>query len=686
MAVKHEDVIARWTSIRENRECDLAVTSENVASFLGASESESVAQKIRDSLTHLADWRLEAEQFENEEEGGARAGALATCEGLEAFLVPAVEGALPMSAFLTGYSQSDSLAEALVADVKGLVKGWQKDGFTGEPYATKLEIKKALDAVKGKQARKLNITEAAAVATRVIIHLLTLQFHHTKDEALFKEKIGEELDFEVLLACLADAIHFLVDAFQASRDEENAIGSATVSGLEGSGWSWTAYPGLSPMLFFTAAAVDAFAELDLYLIRPATLLKRNECPRDLRVFYDTHEVVLSKYQFCVDMARRWAVNEVLPNISTGLGFYGQVQEEASGRALVQMPDPKQFETYEADLKRVAANENDEELADEPTRLFLLYNNLYALTTLLWTFSDWDDQGKEKESSIAASIERALLQLVYNYKIPVWREVLDAFPFVFNLYAGDLFGKGKSVTYMDSGFGTQLARLIIFYGVYGVGDRTVMDPLAQELYIDLLMNRYRNDADSAYLWSSRQREVFSTQRAIQVLTFYNAYAKGREKAYGASGLGSGKEGMAGFFRQVADFLSGTSTPGQVVQEHAGGEPAPPNPPEPPVPPEPKIVEAKDLAAYGRSIKKPMHRMTDTLMEDVEDIMRIGTDILDRHQAREIPFDDANPFLDGCSDFLNRPYEKNGKKREAFEKNLKTEYDALLGRYVQQKKGK
>jgi hypothetical protein len=46
---------------------------------------------------------------------------------------------------------------------------------------------------------------------------------------------------------------------------------------------------------------------------------------------------------------------------------------------------------------------------------------------------------------------------------------------------------------------------------------------------LLQNRHRNDTAFSALWSADAIQIFSTQRAIQALTFYSAYAAGKERA-------------------------------------------------------------------------------------------------------------------------------------------------------------
>lgn len=666
MTVEYKDVTARWLRIRKNPKCDLALSPSKVAAFLATRESENVTQKIRDSLTHLAEWRLETTDFENDETGS---GPIVTCEGLEAFLVPAVEGALTLSDFLAGYKRRDELAEALVRDIEGLLKRWDKDGFTGEPYTNQAEIRKSVDPKKKKGLGKINITEATAVATRVIVHLLTLQLQRP-NEKLFHELIGSKLDIEALFSCLAEAIRSLVEAFQKSDDKENPIGNASIQQEEGSGWSWTAYPGLSPMLFFTAAAVDAFAELDLYLIRPATLFTEDECDDALRSFYGTHKEELLNYQFCVDMARRWVVNEVLPNISTGLGFYGEMRDEASGKDLIEIPDG--FGEYSDELKRVAKSEDDENLADEPGRIFLLYNNLYALLILLWTFADWDDEGAEQEAEVVAATERALLQLVYGYRIPVWKEVLDGFQLKFNLFGGSLFQRGRCVPYMDSGFGTQFARLLIFYGVYGVGDRTVLDPLTQDLYVGLLMDRNRNDANSAYLWSSRVREVFSTQRAIQVLTFYQAFARGREYAnYG----GGDRNSMADFFRGVANLLDEEpSRPraDEKAEDETLGDVEEPREQEP-------EIEAESMKDYCDFVSKPFVLMHSEFLDEIGDIIEFGTKILNWYHEKKVPFADAKPFLDDCAEFLHMPHDDKNELKEEARQELRDRYQELQSRH-------
>ena len=72
----------------------------------------------------------------------------------------------------------------------------------------------------------------------------------------------------------------------------------------------------------------------------------------------------------------------------------------------------------------------EGLENEP---MLLYNNLYALLILLWSFADWDEKGENPNELVKNKINRALMQIVYNYKsLPTVRQALSAFPYQFYL--------------------------------------------------------------------------------------------------------------------------------------------------------------------------------------------------------------------------------------------------------------
>lgn len=515
MPVSIDDVNKRWERIRANPECNLSLEPDLVAKFVNRKESELVQEKIEETLTHLANLRLKRGAFVSDEPSSQ--GDIVTCEGLESFLIPAVEQSLSFSKFLENYNSGTKFAAELLNDINQLLDTWENKGFEGRPYLDPDALIKELEPVTRNKTESLNTTESAAIACRVIIHLLHLHFNR-EDEKYFSQMIGKKLDITRLRECFSKSISFLVDAFQKGSDEKNPIGSVTIKGMPGSGWSWTNWQGLPPMLFFTAAAVDAFAELELYFIRKG---KRNALGKVLTDIYNENEDALIDYQFCVDMARQWVVNLVLPNISTALGVH--VEDDPANDLAIDFDEkPKGFELYKLDLKKI------EELDKFP---LVFYNNLYALLILLWSFGDWDDSASEKNIKAKSMIERSLLQVVNNYtRIDVIKDVLNRFPFVFYLPGEGYFQKKESTdarAYMDSGFLTLLARQLVLCGVYGLGDPNILNPLIETLYIELLLNRYREEGDYAYLWSIKNKEIFSTQRAIQALTFYYAYAKGKE---------------------------------------------------------------------------------------------------------------------------------------------------------------
>lgn len=510
-----ERVKNRWDRIRQNPKCDLALTPEAVSKYLGRKESELVRDRIQESLTQLAQYRLDKERFVSEDPPGH--GDLAACEGLEAFLVPAVEGALPLSAFLKSLKPDvkDRFLAAMRGDIGKLVDNWKKSQFSGEPYAREAAIRGAVIPKLQDKFKKPNITEAAAVACRVLIHVLTLKLNPSESEESSAEFI--DLTPTDLLPALKNAVDFLVNAFQKGDGEtdDEKIANAKVGGESGSGWSWTDHPGLPPILFFTSSVVDAFAELDLYLIRQANEWKRegNDDQRLLLNFYTQNEATLLRLQQCVEMARVWIQNAVLPDLSFGNGQHVETKVRALER-------PEEYSLYESDLKR--------QKLEHPPMIF--YNNLYGLQILLWSWADWDEEGLQVDEDTKSKINRALAQLVYNYdSVLVIKEVLNKFPYQFYLPGEGLFRPGveKGTEYLDSGFLPLLTRLLVLFVVYGVGDRNLLEPAIRNLYVELMQNRNRTQREYGALWSADKIEVFSTQRAIQALSFYYAYARGRE---------------------------------------------------------------------------------------------------------------------------------------------------------------
>jgi hypothetical protein len=546
MSVNASETRERWRSIRSKKECDLALTAESVAKNLETPEYHLVQQRILETLNQLASYRANNKSFHNTKPAGT--GDLVTCEGLEAFLVPAVEGALEFSLFLAGFRGSSledrdrerrEFVDGFVADVEVLLDHWARGQFSGQPYADENKILQSLPpATRERLKRRVNITEAAAMACRVLIHLLTLKLNPSADErkfGYFRLEIGNKLNDERMFAALGKAIEFLVQSFQKGEGatEEERIGNARVGPDEGSGWSWTwtDRERLPPMLFFTASAVDAFAELDLYLIRQAeqqvpasdgrieTLRPWEASGTDdqkrLLAFYDAHKTSLELYQFCVEMARRWVQSTALLSISQELGQYNEVDAE------YYIGEKKRYdEEYGVEVLR-------EGLKYPP---MVCYNSLYGLQILLWSWADWDNYGTAPNEDAKNKFNRALAQLVYNYdRIPVVKQVLNDFPNQFYLPGRGFFAADaeKQCTYLDAGFLPLLTRLLVLFVVYGVGDRNLLEPVIRDLYVELLQNRNRTNLSYSALWADREVEIFSTQRAIQALTFYFAYARGKE---------------------------------------------------------------------------------------------------------------------------------------------------------------
>ncbi|HEU4710287.1 MAG TPA: hypothetical protein VFS76_01920 [Pyrinomonadaceae bacterium] len=536
MQIEPNQILNRWNTIRSKEECDLSLSPESVADYLSIPESELVRARILESLIQLANYRNDSPGFISTKP--EKVGDMATCEGLEAFLTPAVEGALSFSKFLDYYEEKGgdvtSFVKAIKKDIAGLLDNWQADIFSGEPYANVKKIQANVEPLFKEDFKQINITEAAALACRVLIHLLTLKLNRT-DEDRFQREIGDDLVEDRLFDSLNKAIDFLIRAFQKGDGptEEQQIVNAKVGTHVGSGWSWTDRPNLPPMLFFTAAAVDAFAELDLYLIR--TVLKREWVADGLKlaVFHKQNAEKLLHFQLCVDMARRWVQKAVLLNLIDGYGQYAERLPQGNdpiGEELYFEKSPEGYEQYQEDLERWKALRH-------PPMVF--YNSLYALLILLWSWGDRTDDGEFVDDDAKNKINRAISQLVYNYSsIPLVKEILNRFEYVFALPGKGIFkpGSEKDRGYLDSAFLPLLTRLLVLFVVYGVGDRNMLEPVIRNLYVELLQSRHRDKIEYSALWSTKEIEVFSTQRAIQALTFYYAYAGGKEIVEEKSGGG------------------------------------------------------------------------------------------------------------------------------------------------------
>lgn len=594
MSLDPKSVEARWESIRDNPDCDLSLAPASVASYLSTPESELVRERMMETLIQLADYRLDRRCF-------VTPGDLATCEGLESFLVPAAEQALPLGVFLDRYSsqnakQAQSFIHAILADIGDLLGHWEKGEFSGKPYA-KDKLLDAVDPVLRAKTKTLNITEAAAMACRVLTHLLTIKLSPSGPDASVPA-FDHGLNEERLGVALANAVDFLVRSFQKAEGatEEEKIANASYGEAPGSGWSWTEWHGLPPMLFFTAAAVDAFAELDLYLIRPAregVFEKGTPAQRKLGEIYNENRANLLRFQLCVEMARRWIQNAVLPYLSAGSGQYREAE--------IEPVDVDEFLKEFPELAR-------EGFADAEKPPVLFYNNLYSLQVLLWSWADRSDSGETPNHAARSRIDRALVQLVYSYDaIPIVKKVLAQVRYRFYLPGATRSGfqgpsrkflqeksekNRESLEYLDAGFLPLLTRLLILFVVYGVGDRNLLEPVIRDLYVELLQNRNRSSPESSALWSVDEVEVFATQRAIQALTFYYAYARGRELVSPGPPSQSSQHQTVVFKAPVGTSL--------VFEARLEGEATHIQPPLPPPPPPVQTIDAENFGEYCNSI--------------------------------------------------------------------------------------
>jgi hypothetical protein len=533
-----ETIYQRWDEIRRNPDCDLSLAPKTVAKYLEKGESTIVRERIVESLSQLADYRLHEGNYHSGNETG---GDLATCEGLETFLVPAVEEAYKFSDFLNRYSKAGVFAEKFRDDVNALLGNWTKKPkpeFSGRPYTDLARVRKAVEQTLRTTLEPFNITESAAIACRVIIHILTLKYRNEGEER-FQNDIGKALKDDDLVRALSNAVDFLVSAFQKTSSDgsdEEKIAKATWKDFPGSGWSWTAggSANLPPLLFFTAAVVDAYADLDFYLIRPGFNNEFQHAPVLQKLFTDNKDR-LRQLQLCVDMSRRWVKQTVLPNLAAKRGQHEEKYPDREQTKIVYSMQ-EELDVFKPEWERA-----------EFLSPVLYYNTLYALQILLWSFGDRTDDGKEIDEEAKSAINRSLAMLVYNYdSVPIIKQVLGSARYTFLLPGRGIFDvsdEKANCEYMDAGFLPLMTRLLVLFVVYGVGDRNMLEPIIRDLYVELLQRRNRTEKDFGALWSNEEIEIFSTQRAIQALTFYYAYAAGKELAERRSGGDIVPDGIA-----------------------------------------------------------------------------------------------------------------------------------------------
>lgn len=697
MTVNPDEVRKRWSYIREQPECDLALTPASVRKYLEKPEADLVADRIQESLVQLAAYRVKVFGFRSRQPSGS--GDLATGEGLEAFLVPAVEGALEFSSVLQAISldkDRNDFVKAILSDIGDVLSHWENGQFSGKPYAEEDDILEALNAKFKAKLDVLNITEAAAMACRVLIHLLTLKNLPSPKEDLFNKEIGSHLDQKKMLQALQRALEFLVQSFQKSKtgaDDEERIAESRMGEDLGSGWSWTDWQGLPPMLFFTAAAVDAFAELDLYLIRPA---EKGQWPKEgeglgaLQQFYDKNKTTITLFQLCVDMARKWVQSSVLPDLSLGGG-----QHEESEVEYLKEESADRMKPYKLELERAGVNYPP-----------VLYNSLYGLQILLWSWGDWTDwiatSGQEKErveidTQTKRWINQALAQLVYSYdSVPAVKEVLRKVDHEFLLpgkgfYSTPELGgneeerkareeekrkREEKCRYLDAGFLPSLTRLLVLFLVYGVGDRNLLEPVIRDLYVELLQNRNRTSKDFGMLWSADGVEIFSTQRATQALTFYWAYASGKQSTSNSE-TSANLDGLVLLRNNTKHRLS-------LEMFDDDARPAAPVMAEPPAPvtvevPVPNWVHVETFAQYMNDYLPKL--IKDAAVEGDDGIFRgevndLGAKIL--RAVNMVPpkdYESARIILNSVAQIYAKPKLGTGLRRAEF-KMLKRQYDDLM----------
>jgi hypothetical protein len=317
--------------------------------------------------------------------------------------------------------------------------------------------------------------------------------------------------------------------------------------------------------------------------------------------------------------------------------------------------------------------------------------LYALLILLWSFGDWDDSAKERDKEIEFMIERAIMQVVNNYtRINVVSEVLNRFPYKFYLSGKGFFIEGSSKeerAYLDSGFLTLLTRQLVLCAVYGIGDPSVLGNLVESLYIELLLNRNREDPQYAYLWSIKKKEIFSTQRAVQALTFYYAYAKGKEvetmvepplASYGSASPSAkaGKTINIPLQLQIPENLDWSAIfSGVEITIKTWENKSDKSKPEPPELP----LTAMNFAEYIKQKKvKAAKFVTDEQQDFFMEINNVGDEITGSIHDGHISYKDAITLLEDASGLLKTPLDKDGSILKNSLDKIKSEYGKLVSR--------
>ena len=473
-------------------------------------KSKIIRDEILNIWKELIIYRNSKGHFDNENprESSDKKSRITTAEGLECFLIPAVNSNEfkklldeilsdeKNKAFKDNFASDISflINESIVKKNSKLTSEQREaKGFFGDPY---LPMKNLSAIVRKNYDRKIEITDSVCFTVSAMIHVRKL-FNET---SFSKQK---KISFN-------DIDHLI----------ETGINKIIKWHIKGEGWGWTnCEDSVETDMYSTWTVAETFAEIDDHL------LKKNE----------TSNLSFNEKELwnCIEEAKNFFISS----------------ESGSESLLDSM-------TYNHPLHfGDQPNEKNKEY------IMNLYNDLYALDAMILFYSDrkwighspWNpSNGEEREVNTEVRnkfevVVKKIFKLFSDHKLRynidddisknntlTNSDVLKKEEYVFDLTGGflDESKRDKSTfkdyfQYGDKSFIPMFLKILILMARYELGNPIVIDKLINELYIDLTLTRYSEDSNYKYLWDEDFISIYSTERSIEALTDLFLYFKEKE---------------------------------------------------------------------------------------------------------------------------------------------------------------
>lgn len=480
--------------------------------------SESIKNDILLAWNGLVISRLEKGYFDNEDNPFNREARIATAEGLESFLIPCLKSPELkeelMERLKTKKTNGGKFIDAFMNDINYLVnatiikeeskghvspKDSQGKGFFSDPYWHPESVKKAIlpnakakNPILGKGY--IEIVDSIGFIVPTMIHFLKL----FKNEDLFKSK---RINFNNIENVITEGIKKIINWH-----------------IKGEGWGWGDKEkyGLPTNLYSTWTVCETFSEIDDYILKEEIALGK-------------------KHPFGFKSKDMWKCIEETKNYIVDNYLDFMIEEEP----ILPKKNGSEIESFTVN------NQNSIKYID-------LNNDLYALDILILTYADrkWENnlpfiatidkriEETELDEEIRNKLELALYKIIKIYKNPEAKKILQTKEYKFYFEPGNVLNKQtfrrepKWFEYSDKSFLPLLLRVIIQFLMYNIGNPIVLEELATEIYIDLLLTRHKKEPKLRHCWDDTYFGVYTTERAIETLTDLYLYYKEKGEVVGS----------------------------------------------------------------------------------------------------------------------------------------------------------